>query len=74
MEYSLGNYQHAYEHLMSAFNMEITSVGMVERLVYILLRSDRYAGARRFLKAGLAEFPGEPGLLALLEALGGTAP
>jgi tetratricopeptide (TPR) repeat protein len=73
-EYYMGNYQHAYEHLMSAFNMEITSVGMVDRLVVILLRSGRYAEARRFLEKGLSEFPGEPRLQGLLEAMGGTAP
>lgn len=74
VEYNMGNYQHAYEYFMNAFNMEIISVGMVERLVVILLRSGRYAEAWRFLEEGLSEFPGEPRLHGLLEAMGGTTP
>lgn len=74
VEYNMGNYQRAYEHFMSAFNMEVTSVDMVEKVSGILLRGGHDAEAVRVLERGLLDFPGEARLQTLLEAKSGTAP
>jgi len=62
-EYRIGNRQLAYEHFISALNMEATSVEMVASLADLLLGSGYYAEAEKYLKEGLKDFPGEKELL-----------
>lgn len=62
-ELKLDNRRPAYEHFISALNMEATSVEMVASLADILLESGYYAEAEKYLKEGLKDFPGEQELL-----------
>jgi tetratricopeptide (TPR) repeat protein len=62
-ELELDNRRAAYEHFISALNMEATSIEIVASLADILLESGYYAEAEKYLKEGLKDFPGEGELL-----------
>lgn len=66
VELGLDNHQQAYEHSVSALNMEVVSHELIKNLADLLIRNGYYDEAERHLVYGLRDFSGNEDLLFLL--------